>query len=486
VHRSPLYTRGNAYSLIVVCSCVLIAGLFADNSFAYFCIALPVIVQIMIWFRVGAHGIPIIPLLFAVFFIYYGVPLLRAGTMVYSPSELVEAGIAVGSFLVAAGLASWPFLFAMRRRDVLEGDSEIGDNQVVAAIYVGLASGIAYHLVVLSGNGDWFGSWLGLVRSMMMTLAGVGCYLLGYARAKRILAGEGWLLASCCFAILILCSVANLFLNGGMVLVLGAILGYCLTKGRVPWLGLTLAAALFAVLHAGKVEERDKYWGPGTSPPETLSIAQIPGMMLDWLATGVVALVSGSAETDLLERASLLQMLVLIQRSTPDFIPYLAGETYARLPEILVPRFIDPEKPISQSGLNQLSIHYGLQTEDATGSTTIAWGLIAEAYANFGFWAILAVGALLGALCGALMWFSAGASATSWRVIMGISATLALSDVEADFAFLIVTLMQTIISALGLAALLRLMAALLRSAAVASQGRSRMVQTPAAQQSPPL
>src|SRR5439155_4662914 len=221
------------------------------------------------------------------------------------------------------------------------------------------------------------------------------------------------------------------------------------------------------IVHAGKFEIREPYWPSGATEGLEVSLARMPGMMTDWFAAGVDSLWSGGAESDVLERASLLHMLLLVQRTTPDFIPYLEGETYALLPSMLVPRFFEPEKTVSQAGLHMLSMRYGLQTVESTARTTIGWGLVAEAYANFGFSAVFGVGALFGAICGALMRLSVGARPNSLPMFVTIAATLVLLNLEADFAYLLMTLAQTVAAILALAAV----PYLLRATAASSPAR---------------
>ena len=147
------------------------------------------------------------------------------------------------------------------------------------------------------------------------------------------------------------------------------------------------------------------------------SITQVPGMMVDWFAAGIGGTVSkalGSRQpesTSLLERTSLLHMVLAVQEATPSIIPYLEGGTYALLPSMLVPRFLEPEKTESQAGLNLLSVRYGRQRAEDTYKTTLGWGMVAEAYANYGNPAVIIVGALFGAFCGMLMRLSATAGA---------------------------------------------------------------------------
>jgi hypothetical protein len=170
----------------------------------------------------------------------------------------------------------------------------------------------------------------------------------------------------------------------------------------------------------------------------------VPGRIIEWLILGTSVLLHGREETDVLERATLLQAVVLVQEESPQVVPFLEGETYALLPSMVIPRFIESEKIVSQAGLNLLSVRYGLQTVEATETTTIAWGLIAEAWANFGFIAVPVVGALLGLICGAITLFSSGVPPISVRMFAAIAAMAALLDVEADLSYVLVTMFQSV------------------------------------------
>ena len=59
---------------------------------------------------------------------------------------------------------------------------------------------------------------------------------------------------------------------------------------------------------------------------------------------------------------------------------------------MLVPRFINPEKQVSQYGMSLLNIRYGLQTQEETQKTAIGWGLLTESFANFGYLGVIGVG----------------------------------------------------------------------------------------------
>ena len=424
--------------------------IFAQDAPSYLCVVIPCMLPLFLWLRAGAVGMPVLPLLSILFFIYYAVPIIRHEVVAYDSEDLLAAAATVGAFLIAASLASWAFYFRLPPRSLDRGRIFVSDRRLVRLAFIGLWGGIAYHLATISGGLAWIENFNGLVRALVVTLALCACYLIGYARASRLLAGPRWLSYLGSLLALIILAWCNLFLVGGLMYSAAALLGYAVTSKRIPWVAVAMTFAVLAVLHAGKFETRDKYWSRETSGLKDPSIAQVPEMMSDWVSNGLDALLSGNTRDsgDILERASLLQMVLLVQRETPDFVPFLSGETYRLLPRMLVPRFLEEDKTISQAGLNLLSITYGLQRQEDTGNTTIGWGLVAEGYANFGLWGVIGIGAVLGATCGALTRFSAGSSANSLPMFLTIAATLALMDVEADFSYLMVTLGQTVVATL--------------------------------------
>ncbi len=77
---------------------------------------------------------------------------------------------------------------------------------------------------------------------------------------------------------------------------------------------------------------------------------------------------------------------------TPDPLPHLDGLTYQDTLGQFVPRFPLADKPRGHVSTYTLSIYYGLQDEEATGTTTIAFGLLPEGFANFGFLGMVLLG----------------------------------------------------------------------------------------------
>lgn len=97
----------------------------------------------------------------------------------------------------------------------------------------------------------------------------------------------------------------------------------------------------------------------------------------------------------------------MAQDKTPRDVPYLFGGSYAIIPQLLIPRFLNSTKIRSHEGTYLLNIHYGLQTREEAYKTTIGWGLLNEAYANFGLLGCVGLAVILGAGYG---------QATRWRM----------------------------------------------------------------------
>jgi hypothetical protein len=392
--------------------------------------------------------------------------LLSGNTLaVYRPEDLVWAALSVGLFLTAASLAAWPFMGDGRGRNKLPptirapgkarliGTRSVNNlatnDELYRLIFIGLAAGILYYMALASGVASYLGTTIGVVRSVAVTLTSLACYLTGFARGAGLLTGQRWFAALAGFLLVTALSMGGLFLVGGAVNIAAALLGYVLAAKRIPWIMLGSVFAILSILNAGKLSVRSEYWDRDNQSLKNSSIAQVPGMMVDWFAAGIGGTVSKALgakqpeSSSLLERTSLLHMVLAVQEATPSIIPYLEGGTYALMPSMLVPRFLEPDKTESQAGLNLLSVRYGRQRAEDTHKTTLGWGMVAEAYANYGNPAVIIVGALFGAFCGMLMRLSATAGALSLAMLIAIASTLALCNLEMDVSSLVVSMLQT-------------------------------------------
>jgi hypothetical protein len=448
------------YDFHIVICCLLAASLIAVYPAAYLCVVVPAIVPAYLWVRAGTPGIPTMPIVAGLSIIYYAIPVLRGDLPIDDDSfKVLVAAATVGLFLLSATATYYFFLKRAAHRQVALDKTSLTGPSLVELTFVGLGSGIAFYLASFAGWFEWIGEYLGVLRAVALTLSSIGCYLAGAARAQGVLRGALWAAALVGLAIAIMFAISDLLLVGGMANILAAILGYVIAARRIPWVTLATTFALINVMQAGKSEIRNEYWGVDASRAHQFELSEIPGVIIDWCADGVGVLWAGGQQIDVLERASLLWIVIRVQDATPDFIPYLEGATYALLPRIILPRFIEPDRVRTQAGLNMLAVHYRFQLQEATDRTTIGFGLIAEACANFGIWAVPVIGALFGALCGLFTLISSGVSLTSVRMFAAIAATSVLLDLEADFSYLLVTMAQALAGVLIAAAAIRFMKA---------------------------
>jgi hypothetical protein len=403
-------------------------GLFAGYIVVLAAAALPS----FLWIRAGAIGIPMFPVIAAAHIPYFAVPLVSGNQNIaaYTDWDLVRAAFTVALYLVIATLV-W---HRLARRSGSSLDSRHGDlTRVVRLIFVGIAMGLAFHITILSGSFGWMGSFYGVVRSLVITFCTIACFLTGVTRAQGGLQGSTFVMAIVGIALIIILAWTSLFLVGGTVYGLAAIFGYVIVSRRIPWRFVALILAVVSVLHSGKGDMRTRYWLEDANYGSGISVTGIPAFVAEWGVAGIKAIASGEVANSALERASLLQMLLKTQTEAPDLVPFLDGETYAMAPSILVPRFIDSSKPASQIGMDLLNIHYGLLTIEDAAVTAIGWGLLAEAYANFGYWGVIGIAIALGALCGGLALWSTDREVVSIPTLMSITAMMVLINLELDF-----------------------------------------------------
>jgi hypothetical protein len=157
----------------------------------------------------------------------------------------------------------------------------------------------------------------------------------------------------------------------------------------------------------------------------------------------------------LIERTSLLHILCLVVSNTPEPNPYLEGQTYAHIPGQFIPRFFWPEKPSGHISTNQLSVYYGLQTEEETARTTIGFGMLAESYANFGVFGVIGIAAFLAALLKKIGGLAEGGPMLSYGGILMVILLAWSFQVEFTLSLWLSSLYQACVAVLGLPFILR-------------------------------
>lgn len=195
-----------------------------------------------------------------------------------------------------------------------------------------------------------------------------------------------------------LITFTGLLLVTGIIMLLIAIIGYFSASRRIPWLVCALSLPVIAILHNGKHQMREIYWGENA---EAVPMSRLPDFFAQWFRFGLQTSPEGedaatTTTSRLFERASLLQIVCYVLDTVPDRSPYLNGRTYALIPPQVVPRFLWPGKPSPNDSVKILSVHLGMLTVDEAQYTSIAYGLIAEAVANFGIAGVVILAVLVG------------------------------------------------------------------------------------------
>ena len=437
--------------LAVAIGLLVLLGLVLANSveqlLAYLIVLSAAVLPSVLWIRMGALGIPILPVVSLAYIPYFGWPALSGseGTLDYTAWEILRSALTVALFLVTATVAWRQMAGRVHSQHAIAPD-QVDASRVVRLVLSGLLVGILFHIGIISGWLIWVGSFFGLVRIVAVTFVTVACFLIGVTRAQGLLRGNAWAVAIGGVGLLMVLAWSSLFLVGGMVYGLALALGYVIVARRIPWLALGAVLVTVTILHAGKAEMRGKYWMQDSNYGGVSSVVQLPGFAAEWVGEGISAISTGEIGQSVLERTSLLQMILRVQRDTPDHVDFLRGETYSLLPAILVPRFIDSDKPASQVGMTLLNIHYGILSVEAAEVTAIGWGLVAEAYANFGYLGVIGIALILGAFCGTLAVWSAHAEIVSLPTLASIATMMALVNLEQDFIALFSTLYQSFIA----------------------------------------
>jgi len=164
---------------------------------------------------------------------------------------------------------------------------------------------------------------------------------------------------------------------------------------------LTIVLLALSFLNTGKTTMRERYWGIDGIVDSRSMIEKLPAVYGEWIETSFDAIVenqnadtpnqsSGKPQAQaqnqtLLDRIDNLQNLLFVMDAVKtEHVSPLYGATYTLIPPLLVPRVFWPEKPRAHEGQILLNVHFGRQDLNSTLETYIAWGLLAEAYGNFG------------------------------------------------------------------------------------------------------
>jgi hypothetical protein len=410
------------------------------------------ILPCLLWAKTGGSRFPAFETIMLLCANSYAMPLLNAREQLanYSTDVTARAGWTVILYLITANLA-YRLTRGLPGRSSFWRQSIINDKIEKFIVY-GMIFSTAY--VYISEFTALIPRDLAAPLRAVFYGVGILCTFVSSQRWGRGEMSQTERIVLLCTLIpqLILMSV-GLILIGSIGLLGIAFLGYLSGGKRIPWIVLIFTFLLFAVLHTGKAKMREKYWDGYHAAP---TLTELPAYFSEWFDYGMQPGDSDkSVSQKMLERTSLMHLLCLIIDCTPQRQDYLYGATYRHVLPQLIPRFFWAEKPRSHVATFELGIYYGLQREEDTNTTTIAFGLLTEAYANFGLAGAVLLGAFWGWILKKLQIWSTFSPMFSFAGLFMILLTAWSFNAELTMAAWVSSFQQAVLMVLGLPLLMR-------------------------------
>jgi hypothetical protein len=371
-----------------------------------------------LWCSGQALGLPVYPM-FALSFIWtYALPFVSDHPRVqsYSPQAHLFAGATVTGTIVLGTLVWYRFVSQVPKeppyfRALTERK---GDQFFLTA----LSFAVLFNITNAAGWIGFLGPFYSIVRNSILGLTAISTFVMCYRLGTRSLSKrQAGVLITLLVTFMITNSLSFLLIGTASVGMI-AISSYTIGRKRVPLVLICILFTVVSFLNYGKADMRGKYWFSEIQP--TVAPWEYVNLYAEWTDFSWKYLQKREAqETEedrsFTERASVAQMLLLAQKRSPEELPFLNGETYAIIPQVMVPRIFNQNRIRSQEGTHMLSVHYGLQTKEQTLITSISWGLLAEAYGNFGVWGCAGLAIALGAFYGKVTSLSINAPLLSLR-----------------------------------------------------------------------
>jgi len=382
-----------------------------------------------IWLLGTREGLPIWPAFSLYSCSLAAMPALQKSVALerFSNGLVLQALLTMAGFFIV-GTITWTSLTA-RAPKPPQTVLMLESGTAIRALLLCIFGGVLFQANLLAGWIHFPGNTMQVARGVASGLSFLGIFAMAYFHGRGLLK-NGLVAIYLCLTFLLVCvSLTGLMIANVVQPLALALIGYILGKGRPPWAVLAVMFVLVAILHTGKYKMREIYVANPDGAPQ-ITLASLPSFYGEWISYGLSELggiggVLRSQEKDdspttVFERAGNLHMLVLVQEQSPDKVPFLGGATYETIPQMLLPRFLMPNKAISHAGNILLSVNYGLVDIEGARNVSIGWSLIAEAYANFGYLGVFVLSILLSSGYAFVTRLSSGVPITSLRFVAGL------------------------------------------------------------------
>jgi hypothetical protein len=424
-----------------------------ETTFAGTILYMACLLPSWLWATGRIQGLPIFPIFGLTFLPTYVTPLWQGHSALakYTPNEINTAAWTVAGFLLIAQLF-WQQM-AVRAVGVPHAVRMIDLKKAEKILLVCLVAEVVFELLSLffwQFGGGAFAAIRGFASAAGRMGIFIFCYQIGQGTLKPGLRN----LVLVLLVLLVVQETASLLI-ATVIPTLGiAFAGYILGSGRIPWKTLSFAVMVVAVLHAGKYEMREIYL---EKKERTTGLADYPRYFAEWVGYGLKNLGMGKAGEEkkedvssAKERGSLIQLLIMIQKETPDKHPYLEGETYRLIPSMLIPRILSPGKAVAHTGNMILSLHYGILDEIGIWTTSVAFDPVMEAYANYGFIGVGILAVLLGFFLGYATRLTINVPMLSFGFLFGVQVISAVVASWNTAGVFVTTAWQSFLALCGL------------------------------------
>jgi hypothetical protein len=422
---------------------------------AFGLIGLGVILALCIWIT-AAVGLPLLPIMAVQSLIIYGVPIAAGHDIVltYPSSFVLRAGEEVLLFNLAMAFAwragmqlfqpSAPVCYALQEFDRAgaKGWSRLGFGMVAASTAYLVLQSLNLTDPVISSLPNGSSSIIAALVSVVSTF---GFFLISMTVGSGQTSAGGKALF---WALLIangMLAASELFLFSAAASLITVAIGFFWSSGRIPWRYLIVSMLCLSFFNTGKSTMRERYWSRDYEPTAETSLPRLPQLYGEWIQASYNAVLENrtspgasdganksqaNKNQTLLDRIDNLQnLLFVIDAVDTMHVSLLHGATYELIPPLLVPRILNPDKPRSHQGQVLLNVHFGRQDLNSTFDTYIAWGLLPEAYGNFGEYAgSLCIGIFLGVCFAWVEMFTARKLVISMEGFLSLSLMLNLMN----------------------------------------------------------
>ena len=382
-----------------------------------------------LWLLGNRHGLPIWPAFSLYACSLAAMPALQKAQALerFSEGAILQGLLTMAGFFIV-GTITW---LSLTTRDPKPPKTVLmlESGSAIQALLLCILSGVLFQANMLAGWFHFPGNTMQVARGVAGGLSFLGVFAMAYFHGRGLLKSSVVATYLGLTFLLVCVSLTGLMIANIIQPLALALIGYTLGKGRPPWAVLAVMFILVAILHTGKYNMRDIYIA-NPDAAQQISLASLPSFYSEWISHGVTELggISGvfrseaeeDSPTTVFERSGNLHMLVLVQTQSPEAVPFLSGATYETIPQMLLPRFLMPNKAISHAGNIMLSVNYGLVDIEGARNVSIGWSLIAEAYANFGYLGVFVLSILLSSGYALATRLSSRVPITSFRFVAGL------------------------------------------------------------------